>query len=98
MDRYKEFGSDMTDAFLAEAPDSEFLVSECHSTMMGRYQWCTNKDEPKRDCSAKGLPDEIDREETSGGKKALVGYNWVFSRGLVSPHLAGVDADADLSL
>lgn len=98
MDRYDQFGSKVADTFLTETPDTELLVNECYSTMMELYQWCTSKDEPNTGWFSKGLPDEIDRKDTSGGKKALVGYGWVFPRELVSPHLAGVDADADLSL
>lgn len=98
MDRYKKFGNKVADAFLTETPDTELLVNECHSTMMGLYQWCTSKDAPNTGWFSKGLPDEIDRKDMSDGKKAFVDYSWVFPRGLVSPHLAGVDADADLSL
>ncbi|EMA71081.1 hypothetical protein [Halorubrum distributum] len=97
MDRYKEFGSEVKDTFLTETSDTELTTNKCHSTMMGVYRWCTSKHAPDTARFGEGLP-EIDRKDTSDGKKALVGYNWVFPRGLVSPHLAGVDADADLSL
>ncbi|MCD2201026.1 hypothetical protein LPA44_14150 [Halobacterium sp. KA-4] len=98
MDRYEEFGMDITEAFLTETPDAELPVNKCHTAMMGLYRWCTSKDAPNTGWFSKGLPDEIDRKDMSGGKKALVGYTWVFPRGLVSPHLAGIDADADLTL
>ncbi|WP_249269119.1 hypothetical protein [Halorubrum sp. Hd13] len=95
MDRYKEFGSEVKDTFLTETPDTELTTNECHSTMMGVYRWCTSKDAPDTARFGGGLPD-IDRKDTSDGKRALDGYSWVFPRGLVSPHLAGVDADLSL--
>ncbi|SDZ98693.1 hypothetical protein SAMN04488065_1567 [Haloplanus vescus] len=95
--RYTEFGWVVAEDFLAETADAQLEVNKCHSVMMGIYQWCTNKDAPDTSWFSKGLPD-IDRKDTSDGKKALDGYTWVFPRGLVSPHLPSVDADADLSL
>ena len=96
--RYNEFGATVTEDFLVEAPGMDLTVDECHSTMMRVYQWSTDKSAPGTGWFSKGLPDHIERKDNAAGKKQLKDYTWVFSRGLVSPHLRSIDADADLTL
>ncbi|MDL0121714.1 hypothetical protein [Halobacterium salinarum] len=96
--RYSEFGAEIAEDFLVEAPGAELNVKACHTAMMGLYQWCTNKSAPDKEWFSRGLPDHIKRKDTTDGKKALSDHTWVFSRGLVSPHLPSVDAEIDLTL
>lgn len=95
-DRYNQFGATVAEEFLVEKSGAELAVNECHTTMMNVYQWCTDKDAPNTGWFGKGLPDHINRKDGDQGQKILVDHTWVFSRGVVSPHLAGVDAEADL--
>jgi len=94
--RYNKFGEHITGTFVIEADGSELSLKECHNRMMHIYERCTAKKQPKLNWFGRGLPDYIDRKDGEGGKKILVDHTWVFPRGLVSPHLPGVDPDAEL--
>jgi hypothetical protein len=94
--RSTEFGAVIAQDFLNEVPGSEIRVHEVRDTMLGLYNWCTEKKEPSLEWFGRGFPD-IDRTDDDK-RKALVDHTWIFPRGLVSPHLSSVDADADLDL
>ena len=94
--RYHKFGEHITGTFLVEAEGNQLSLKECYDRTMHIYERCTVKKQPKLNWFGRGLPDYIGRKNGDGGKKILIDHTWVFPRGLVSPHLPGVNPDADL--